>query len=684
LQKLHVQGNIQASGSTSAGTQFLGLSVDAVATPSFSWTGDLNTGMYHPGADKLGLVTAGVERVIVLDNGNVGIGITNPGVALEVANGRFGTAAILRLNSPVSNGEVSKIEFKYWDDTTSKAEIRGGRTGLNGGYLNFNTADAANAISIRMVIDSSGNVGIGITNPSHKLYVAGDARIQGNLTVNGTTTTVNTTSTTTSQTIITNTGTATALIVNQTGTQPSVDIQDGGVSVLRIVDGGAVGLGYTTPVKKLSVGCDINDGIQVGATSDYNFGIRILRGTGDGASTTVYNAAIESWHGIAFKTNLTGLVDNVTHVFDVRTGRTYIKGNVGIGTENPLGKLEVNVVPVLVGGDPTYVGDIRLISQGGGSILNAPGGIEFKVSNAGSGYGWRINAPDATGTGDGVPFSIQSRMSSASWTNNFIIKNNGNVGIGTTNPLEKLHVEGNILLNNDISSSYASTLYGSTTAYATPVSLKIGYKALTVINSNGNVYASAADIQIKAQGLSWSVAESSEPKGGEIYIEGGRSALGSSGSGSSGSVIIRTHGTSRTTGFDRLTVTGNGTIILNAYGAGTLSTNSSGVISVSDGRYKSKTRALLNGIEQVMLLEPTYYKWNADSPWSSEYEELGFVAQEVAIVIPEASPEPEQADKFRNYHDRAILAVAIKAIQELKVEIESLKAQLAQAISKNV
>jgi hypothetical protein len=58
-EKLHVQGNILSSGSTSVGTQFLGLAADTVGAPSYSWTGDSNTGMYRPGDDMLGLVTGG-------------------------------------------------------------------------------------------------------------------------------------------------------------------------------------------------------------------------------------------------------------------------------------------------------------------------------------------------------------------------------------------------------------------------------------------------------------------------------------------------------------------------------------------------------------------------------------------------------------------------------------------------
>jgi hypothetical protein len=84
LEKLHVQGNILSTGSIDAGTQFLGLATDTLAAPSFSFTGDANTGMYHPGADKLGLVTAGLERVSVLADGNVGIGTTNPQQKLHV------------------------------------------------------------------------------------------------------------------------------------------------------------------------------------------------------------------------------------------------------------------------------------------------------------------------------------------------------------------------------------------------------------------------------------------------------------------------------------------------------------------------------------------------------------------------------------------------------------------------
>ena len=117
-----------------------------------------------------------------------------------------------------------------------------------------------------------------------------------------------------------------------------------------------------------------------------------------------------------------------------------------------------------------------------------------------------------------------------------------------------------------------------------------------------------------------------------------------------------------------------GTIQFNRYGAGTLSTNASGVVSASDGRMKTKTRDLTEGLSKIRALAKTtmYYLWNENTPMRSEHEEIGWAAQDVAAVIPEASPDPGQ-DKFRNYHDRAVIAYMAKAIDELAAQIESLK-----------
>jgi len=83
------------------------------------------------------------------------------------------------------------------------------------------------------------------------LTVNNNLVVQGDFTVHGTTTTLNTTVETTSAMSITNAGTGPALVVNQTGSQPILDIQDDGNNALYIEDGGYIGIGTNNPAALL-------------------------------------------------------------------------------------------------------------------------------------------------------------------------------------------------------------------------------------------------------------------------------------------------------------------------------------------------------------------------------------------------------------------------------------------------
>lgn len=131
--------------------------------------------------------------------------------------------------------------------------------------------------------------------------------------------------------------------------------------------------------------------------------------------------------------------------------------------------------------------------------------------------------------------------------------------------------------------------------------------------------------------------------------------------------------------YEKMRLNPEGVLTLFGYGAGTLSTNSAGVISASDGRLKTKTRTIENGLCSVMQLQPTYYRWNECTAFHTEYEELGFIAQEVACIIPAASPEPEEERKLKNYSDRAIIAMLTKGMQEQQCTINTLKSCLGIA-----
>lgn len=98
-------------------------------------------------------------------------------------------------------------------------------------------------------------LGVGTLTPNldYLLHVNGDARIEGDLVVNGTVTSVNTNVSVTDQLSITNDGTGPAIVANQTGAEPVAVLQDDGVPVFQVVDGGDVSIGSNPPLAKLDV-----------------------------------------------------------------------------------------------------------------------------------------------------------------------------------------------------------------------------------------------------------------------------------------------------------------------------------------------------------------------------------------------------------------------------------------------
>ncbi|MGA1823806.1 MAG: tail fiber domain-containing protein [bacterium] len=172
-------------------------------------------------------------------------------------------------------------------------------------------------------------------------------------------------------------------------------------------------------------------------------------------------------------------------------------GNVGIGTMNPTNKLDVR-------------GSLTLDS---GTQSQLP---YIQMTDNGLGPSWIGRAsPVFTGTG-GVDLGIRSSGNlwlgaGGSSTPTIVVENSGNVGIGTTSPLEKLHVEGNAffgsgqknlnarIVSNDESFQFAwgdsdgSTTYGYlngnliTGAYNNYLSLGANDTEALRIDISGNV-----------------------------------------------------------------------------------------------------------------------------------------------------------------------------------------------------
>jgi hypothetical protein len=128
----------------------------AAATPSLTFTGDLNTGFWSPTADTLAASTAGSERLRITSAGLVGVGTSSPGT--------IGGGAILNI-SPAGGGRIvigSPNRYFYITGASGTEDLRFGRR------ITSDTADS----DIFTINGSTGNVGIGTTSPGAALHVS--------------------------------------------------------------------------------------------------------------------------------------------------------------------------------------------------------------------------------------------------------------------------------------------------------------------------------------------------------------------------------------------------------------------------------------------------------------------------------------------------------------------------------
>lgn len=171
-----------ANGDFSAG--IITHAAGTAATPSLTFTGDTNTGIYSPGADQVAVSTGGTGRLFVDANGNVGIGTASPGAALEVNRSVAATSSpnyfdAIRLRNGLDGG-ARIIASNSVTNILSSIELgvtsSGG--GTDDGVIVFSTA-LNNSLSERLRIDSSGNVGIGTSSPGSLLacYRASSATV---------------------------------------------------------------------------------------------------------------------------------------------------------------------------------------------------------------------------------------------------------------------------------------------------------------------------------------------------------------------------------------------------------------------------------------------------------------------------------------------------------------------------
>jgi hypothetical protein len=96
--------------------------------------------------------------------------------------------------------------------------------------------------------------------------------------------------------------------------------------------------------------------------------------------------------------------------------------------------------------------------------------------------------------------------------------------------------------------------------------------------------------------------------------------------------------------------------------------------NASDARYKENIRPVSYGLAEVMQLRPRAYNMV-----DSKQEQIGFVAQEVQSILPELVETKTNSitdEERMTLSYGQMSAVLVKAIQELKAELDQTKAEL--------
>ena len=113
-------------------------------------------------------------------------------------------------------------------------------------------------------------------------------------------------------------------------------------------------------------------------------------------------------------------------------------------------------------------------------------------------------------------------------------------------------------------------------------------------------------------------------------------------------------------------------------GDGVLYAQNTTIQSLSDGRLKENVRNATEGLQVVNALRPVRYDWKAGYG-NDRKDQLGFIAQEVEAVFPDAVSEWSKAEgdeeAYKTVGPGALIPVLVKAIQELTARVAQLESK---------
>jgi hypothetical protein len=350
-------------------------------------------------------------------------------------------------------------------------------------------------------------------------------------------------------------------------------------------------------------------------------------------------------------------------IYDVANSATRMfisnAGNVGIGTTTP----------------SAFTGYKTL------QISDTEGGVLFVQSTNAAMLGQFV-ADNGTNT---VVIGARSNHPVYFTTNNverMRISTNGNVGIGTSNPLSA----GGGYTGLDIRGTTGSSLIlGSTTTlcsyiYASASGLSIetttsSIPILFIPNGTERMrITSAAQAEV---GIGTSTIGFSSSGRGNVNIEGSGSSILALRVSATNEAYLYSDGSN--TYLSRSAASGSLYAVASSGGV-YLTSGSTSWTANSDERLKNINGSIENALDKIMTLRPVNFSWKSDD---SNKEILGLIAQDVEKVFPQvidktklpSKPEENQIDEteYLGVRYQELVPVLVKAIQEQQAQIEELK-----------